>query len=398
MIKRHKAASVTFGMIIIVLALAQLCFAACGGSSNQATPTPTRTLSSEAVATSAPAFTPTLIPSTATPVASPTPTANASIITEFPPHVNPLTGLPVSDPSALERRPLAVKISNAPAVVRPQAGLSFADLVFEHYAEGGFTRFTAVYLSQDAPKIGSIRSGRLIDLEIPAFTDAMFAYSGSSGGVKERIIRSDFYQEDRVISPDFGVGEPVFFRVPEPGKDFWHTLFTSTDTLWALTADRGLNTRQDLQGLAFSETPPEGGQPARYMEIPYLPGIASAEWSYDVGLGLYRRSILGEPHTDAVTGSQLTAANVINLYANHVETDILEDLVDGGHYSIEIQIWGEGPVQILRDGRVYNGTWKRWAREDMLSFYDEDNNLLPFKPGNTWFQIVPLDFPTIFQP
>ena len=103
----------------------------------------------------------------------------------------------------------------APAVVRPLSGLSLADLVFEHYAEGGVTRFTAIFLGQEAPKIGSIRSGRLIDLEIPAMTGAMFAYSGSSGGVKEKIIASDFYQEGRVVSPDFGVGEPVFFRVPE---------------------------------------------------------------------------------------------------------------------------------------------------------------------------------------
>ncbi|RMF36206.1 MAG: DUF3048 domain-containing protein, partial [Chloroflexi bacterium] len=85
--------------------------------------------------------------------------------------------------------------------MRPQAGLSFADLVFEHYAEGGVTRFTAVFLGHDAEKVGSIRSGRLIDLEIPAMYKAMFAYSGSSGGVKERIRNADFFP-DRVISPD----------------------------------------------------------------------------------------------------------------------------------------------------------------------------------------------------
>src|SRR5690606_3494853 len=37
---------------------------------------------------------------------------------------NPLTGEEVSDPAALERRPIAVKLSNAPAdYTRPQAGL-----------------------------------------------------------------------------------------------------------------------------------------------------------------------------------------------------------------------------------------------------------------------------------
>jgi hypothetical protein len=293
---------------------------------------------------------------------------------------------------------LAIKISNSPEVVRPQAGLGVADLVFEHYAEGGVTRFTALFLSQGVSKVGSVRSGRLIDLEIPAMFKAIFAYSGSSGGVKQKIVASDFYQENRVISPDFGVGEPTFFRVPEPGKAFEHTLFTSTDALWALAVERGLNARQDLRGLAFSESAPTGGQPARYVELTYLAGVASAEWTYDPSLRAYRRAILGKPHTDKLTDQQITAANVIIVYANHVDTDILEDLVGGGHYSIEIQIWGEGPVQIVRDGQVYNGIWVRRAREDMLSFWDASGNPLPLRPGNSWYQTVPLGFSTVIQP
>ncbi len=398
MVNQHKLVRLTFGAILVLLVLTQLVFSACGGGANASTPTPTRTPRPEEPATPLASSTPTVPPPTDTPAASPTPTPDTSILTEFPPDVNPLTGVRVSDPAVLERRPLAVKISNAPAVVRPQAGLSSADLVFEHYAEGGVTRFTAVFLSQGAPKVGSIRSGRLIDLEIPVMTGAMFAYSGSSGGVKQKITDSAFFQEGRVISPDFGVGEPTFFRVPESGKAFEHTLFTSTDALWALTTERGLNTRQELRGLAFRETPPEAGQPARYVQIPYLAGVASAEWTFDPASGLYRRSILDQPHTDALTGQQLTAANVIVVYANHVETDILEDLVGGGHYSIEIQIWGDGPVQIIRDGQVYTGNWARWAPEDLLSFSDPAGNPLPLKPGNSWVQLVPLDFPTVIQP
>ena len=398
MLSQHKTVNLIVGVTAVVLVLAQLCLSACSGSPNAVTPTPTRTPKPEATATAAATPIPTASPPTATPTASSLPTADTSIMTEFPRDVNPLTGLKVDDPAILDRRPLAVKISNSPPIVRPQAGLGSADLVFEHYAEGGVTRFTAVYLGQGAPKIGSIRSGRLIDLEIPAMFKAMFAYSGSSGGVKQKIIDSDFFQENRVISPDFGVGEPVFRRIPEPGKAFEHTLFTSTDALWALTTERGLNTRQDLLGLAFRASPPEDGQPARYVELAYLPGVASAEWTYAPDLGLYQRTILGEPHTDELTGQQITAANIVLVYANHVETDILEDLVGGGHYSIEIQVWGEGPVQIVRDGQVYNGSWIRQAREDMLSFRDAAGQPLTFKPGNSWYQLVPLDFPTIIQP
>jgi hypothetical protein len=37
----------------------------------------------------------------------------------FPANVNPLTGETVNDPAVLARRPLAIKVSNAPAIVRP---------------------------------------------------------------------------------------------------------------------------------------------------------------------------------------------------------------------------------------------------------------------------------------
>ena len=100
----------------------------------------------------------------------------------FPAGVNPLTGLVVANPEFLQRRPIAVKVSNI-ARVRPQSGLNNADLVFEHMTEGTITRFTAVFYGNDSEKIGSVRSGRIVDLEIPVMYDAAFAYSGASGPV-----------------------------------------------------------------------------------------------------------------------------------------------------------------------------------------------------------------------
>jgi hypothetical protein len=302
--------------------------------------------------------------------------------------VCPLTGLKV-DQARLERRPLAVKISNAPAVVRPQAGLSFADVVFEHYAEGNLTRFTAVFLSKDCDKIGSIRSARLIDLEIPAMFKSMFAYSGSSTGVKEEIRNSDFF--DRVISPDFG-HDSAFKRIPAPGKAFEHTLFSDTAALWKVTDERGLNGRQDLSGWTFSAEPPAGGTPVTQLQIVYSSGYADAEYSYDASAGGYRRAVLGVPHRDELTGQQLVANNVIVVYAPHVESAILEDTHYGGHYSIQIQIWGEGLARIFRDGQMYDVRWLRPGRHDLIRFVDAFGQAFPFKPGNVWIQVVPLGF------
>ena len=313
----------------------------------------------------------------------PTPSPSLSL------DVCPLTGEGVSDVEVLERRPLAVKISNFPPIVRPQAGLSYADVVFEHLSEAGLTRLTAVFLSKDVEKVGSIRSARLIDLEIPAMFKAMFAYSGSSGGVKQRIRASDFF--GRVISPDFG--DSGFARIPSEGKAYEHTLFSDTQSLWNIAEERGLNERQDLSGWAFSEEPPAGGSLATSIEILYTPKYGSAEYRYDPGREAYLRSIFGEPHGDELTGEQIAARNVVVLWANHLETDIVEDSTGPRiYYSIEIQIWGEGRAIVFRDGRAFECRWIRPQRPDMIRFVDNAGNPIPLKPGNTWIQAVPFGF------
>jgi hypothetical protein len=295
----------------------------------------------------------------------------------------------VSDVAVLERRPLAVKVSNFPPIVRPQAGLSFADVVFEHLSEAGLTRLTAIFLCQDVEKVGSIRSARLIDLEIPAMFKSMFAYSGASGGVRQKIRESDFF--DRVISPDFG--HSGFYRIPSEGKAFEHTLFSDTQSLWNITEERGLNQRQDLSGWVFSERPPAGGAPATSLEFLYTPKYGSAEYQYDPQREAYLRSIFGEPHGDELTGEQIAARNVVAVYAHHVDTDIVEDSTGPRvYYSIEIQLWGEGKAIVFRDGQAFEGEWIRLQRNDLIRFVDDAGNPIPLKPGNTWIQVVPLDF------
>jgi len=346
-----------------------------------------------AAATAIPTFTPEPAPT----AMEPTPTAKSQAAEgligpeSYEPDVNPLTGQVVADPSVLDRRPIAVKVSNSPArYVRPHSGLDKADLVFEHYAEGGVTRLTAVFYSQGASQVGSVRSGRLIDLEIPAMYQAAFAYSGSSVGVRDKIRVSDFF--DRVISPDFGYGEPYFVRAPRDGVPFEHTLFADLYDVWAWLDNNDNNARPELKGLAFNEASPDGGDPAGSVLVGYIAGESQVNWVYAPGAGRYLRWQGGEAHTELLSGDQLSAANVIIVGAHHEDSDILEDHIAGGHYSIEIQIWGEGPATLFRDGMRYEGRWRRTNRGDMLTFTDLEGNVLPFKPGNTWFQMVPLGF------
>ncbi len=311
--------------------------------------------------------------------------------------MNPLTGEIVADPEVLNRRPIAIKISNYPPLVRPQHGVNRADLVFEHYAEGGATRWTAVFYSKDAHTVGSVRSARIIDFEIPVMYDAAFGYSGAAGGNKDRLAQVDWFE--RIISPDFGHGG--FYRnYPEQVEgeeevDFWHTMFTDTERLRAILQERGLDVAPTFQnGMIFSAEPPPGGTPAAEVEIRYRGN--DAFWWYDQGLGRYFRWTDGEKHIDANYDEQVNFKNIVVVAAEHIESWIVETEVGQGANSIEIQIWGEGPASIFRDGQRFEGRWKRQDPKDMLTFYDLEGNPLPLGQGNTWVQFVPLGFDKLY--
>jgi Protein of unknown function (DUF3048) N-terminal domain/Protein of unknown function (DUF3048) C-terminal domain len=399
--QRRTIAAVILGLFVLV-SLAAGCQSIIPPLQPTDTPIPTRT---RRPAT----FTQTTSASP-TPTATLTPTPDTRIQTAFAPDVNPLTGEKVADPNVLNRRPLAIKVSNYPPEVRPQRGLSQADLVFEHILEG-VTRLTAVFYGQTPELVGSVRSARYLDLEIPVMYKSFFAYSGSSGGIKQRIQSAPWF--NRVMSPDFGVpesGDP-FARIPQGEKAFEHTLFAKPALLYKWAQNHGMdNSRQDLKGLAFSDTPIGSSQPASSVVISYTwrsPHPAEVvRWRYDATTGRYQRFADGIAWTDANNSQPISAANVIVVYANHVTDCTIQENPIGvdpdcktlGQFSIQVQIWGQGPVQVFRDGKVLNGRWVRANPEDMLAFVGADGKPLPLKRGNSWLQMLPTDTQIQIEP
>jgi hypothetical protein len=333
------------------------------------------------------------LPATSTPSAPPTPTPvptteaepTATVDSELSGLRNPLTGELVEDPALLERRPLAIKISNAPASwVRPQSGLSDADLVFEHITEGALTRFTMIVYGKTPPDVGPIRSARLIDLELPSMYDASLVYSGTSIGVGQKLYNTEHWP--RVLRPH----EAGYYRTGA-NKPFEHTLYANPETLWEVLEEKGLNNPPDFNtNLTFSLEPPPGGSPASEIDFQYATELV--EWNYNPETGRYDRWARGEPILDANYGEQVSAANIIAVTATHVEdANICEQVTNGlcVALSVEAQIWGSGPVTIFRDGQRYEGTWERSETKDMFTFYDADGEPIPLQVGNSWIQVMP---------
>ena len=314
---------------------------------------------------------------------------------DFPAGINPLTG-EAADPALIDRMPIAAKISNFPYGVRPQSGLALADVVVEHLAEAGVTRFTAIFLQNDSPEVGSIRSARFIDTEVVPMFGAMLVTSGSSLGTMAHLRQNPWFlgenawrlvsEESRYVCP------PLCRKTPDDAN----TLFASTEALRAATAPQAGGTHVAQSGFAFTENVPPGGTPVTEVLVDFSPA-AHVSWRYNAQAGSYTRwqdkdsSMELIAHTDAVTNAPITADNVAILFVNHQNNFVPEDFRDGGNCGLEIQLWTIGPAKIFRDGQFYDGRWHRDASTNWrLRLEDNEGNLIPLTPGNTWLGVVGL--------
>jgi len=295
--------------------------------------------------------------------------------------INPLTGQVVDDASLLQRRPMLIKVSNFPRNNRPQWGLSGADIVFEHYAEGGLTRFSALFYGQDAAIVGPIRSARFIDLELVNMYGALFAYGSADFRVRERIAESAFVE--RTVT-EYPARCPPMCRF-DPVN--YNHLITSTLDLQTYILEQGVdNTPPDLGGLVFSTEIPGSGEPGDVLEIRYSDGNFH-RWEFAGEWGAYLRSqetgandVDVVPLTDALDGEPIGAENVIVVIVPHT-------FLSGTSGLVEIHLDGSGRALAFRDGNLYEVEWQR----DLvggLRFTAPAGELFALKPGSTWIEFV----------
>ncbi len=308
---------------------------------------------------------------------------------EYPRHFNSLTGLPYPDEAAMARRNLIVKISNYPPVVRPQAGLNQADLVYEVESENGITRFAAIYRSETPRHVGSVRSARLLDLELMTMYSAFLAYSGTSMQIQNIIWSTG--RGPHVFSPLTGDNclNAGFCRFGQMGVSYEHTLFVDTQQLYRAASARGDNYGYKARGLAFDVLPDVGGLPLREVGLQWF-GEGNALWQYELVSGRWLRYTDGVSHHDALDGEQVWADNLIVLQVPHVSRPDL--FVPGSdEESLEIQLWGSGPALVARDGRWYSAMWHRAGLTPTVALelrHTGSEKPVRLRPGRSWISVV----------
>lgn len=327
----------------------------------------------------------------------------------FFPSINPLTGLQVSDLALLERRPMAIKVTNHPRSVRPQSGLSRADVIYEYYIERGITRFIGIFYGQDAEKVGPVRSGRFFDEHIFRMYDAIFAFDSADDKVMEYFLTLGpqiylrFAIEGGIDGRRTCIEGASYPLCRDPQVLDYNDLFADTRALGPAILRRGTyNSAPDLTGMRFSESPPEGGAQADELSFRYSL-LIYGKWEYLAELGHYLRyqetigsADSGEesyaPLSDALTGEQLSADNVVVLFVPHnyyIKSPTTE--------IIQIDLIGNGEAWVFRNGFGYPATWERPADGGVLQILTLQGEPFALKAGQTWYQVLSLESSALQQ-
>ncbi len=286
---------------------------------------------------------------------------------------SPLTGVMVS-PALADRAVTGIMIENSLAA-RPQSGLSDAGVVFEAIAEGGITRFLALYQEAQPTNIGPIRSARPYYVQWVAGFDAAYVHSGGSGEALQLIKTLGIKNMDHGIYGN-SVASRVSYRFAP------HNVYTSMAKLDAKRKVLGFNTSNFTPFERKKDTLPTEATPATAVTINFNISGAyyNTQYIYDAVTNSYKRNMAGKPHIDKGNGKQIMPKVVIALETTY---GIHPDRIHSVYKTI-----GSGDVLVFQDGMVTKGKWHKQSAKAPLTFTNTSGKALRLNVGQTWITAI----------
>lgn len=300
-----------------------------------------------------------------------------------------------------KRRPLGVMIENH-TEARPQSGLTSADIIYEAVAEGGITRFLAIFYCQDAKYIGPIRSARIyfIDLIGEYGNNPLYAHVGGANtpgpadalGEIRKMGWSNYNDLDQ-----FGIAFPYYWQDYErlPGRATEHTMYSSTSKLWDFAKNKrklsdidNENKKWDDGFLLwkFKEDQPTA-KPITKISLYFWenqPDYA-VDWIYDENNNSFKRFHNNQPHIDKNNSKQIEVKNLIIAF---MKESIADDGYEKGQHLL-YQTTGQGETIVFQDGQAIKGKWTKKNRFSRMFFYDENNKEIKLNRGQIFIEIIP---------
>ena len=277
-------------------------------------------------------------------------------------------------------RPIAVMINNNHAAW-PHAGLADAYITYEIIAEGGITRLMAIFKDKDTSKIGSVRSSRPYYLDYALENDAIYVHFGYSEDARSDISTLGVNNINGLTD------ESVFWRDTSLNKSREHTAFTSMEKIKEFSKSKGydrdmkkpLLLKYSVDEIDLSKM--EDSFKADSIFLKYS-NYTNSSYEYDGERKVYKRSMSGQAHVDAITGEQYTYKNIVVAPLKNYSYDSY------GRQKLENIGTFEG--YYITNGYSVPITFTKESREGQTVYKYKDGSEIKFNDGNTFIQITPL--------
>lgn len=287
-----------------------------------------------------------------------------------------ISGLSGRTCEGADRRPIGVMLAADP-INRPVSGFAKADFVYElPVLVSDVTRLLAVYQCGRPDDIGSVRSVRHDYLFLGDGLDAIVAHWGGSYHALNRIAVGEFQTLNALSNP-----HNAFFRknnLPAP-----YNGFTTYDRLWNALEKLGYRTKTEFKGYEFKDDAAQAERGAAGTLAIGWPGAFRVSYEYNPSTNRYERYWAGVRQVDGGDNAPVEPSVVVIMRAANGPAE-----GPGGYNDMEIE--GEGALEVYQDGQVIKGRWKKNVlnKRDPVEFLNEAGEPIVFTRGQVWVMAV----------
>lgn len=268
-------------------------------------------------------------------------------------------------------RAIAVMVNNHPAA-RQQSGLHKADIVLEILAEGGVTRFLAIFQSENPEVVGPVRSARDYYIELAKGYDSLYVFHGWSPEAMQ-MITSGYIDSLNGLYYDGTLFERASFRNAP------HNSYITFDNIMKGAEDNGYDmTGAPIAYLFLNDDEEVQGEAHNTITIDYSTADFKVQYKYDEEESAYSRFSGDEQTVDYDTNEPIL---VNNIFIPEMKHSVIDN--EGRR---EIDITSGGDALLFHKGKMQKIEWKN-INGRIVPFSDGEE--VPLTPGKTWINIVP---------
>ncbi|MCX6812806.1 MAG: DUF3048 domain-containing protein [Candidatus Berkelbacteria bacterium] len=283
----------------------------------------------------------------------------------------------MTDSTGANRHPLGIMVENH-TDARPQSGLSQASIVYEAIAEGGITRFLAVYGPKSAAKVGPVRSARTYYVDWISELNGYLAHVGGNYDALQMIAGRKILDLDQFANP------APYWRDYSRNVSSEHTMYTDTDKLYRAATDKKYTVSNTFIPYKFKDDADAASRPvSQAISINFGNPTYNVDWNYAPTNNIYLRSQAGKPHIDALNNQQLSAKNVVVMTVKRAAT--VTAINEQGYMMTTV---GTGAASIFDDGKETKGSWKKDNENARTRFFDTTGSEVQFDAGQTWIEVI----------